>query len=120
MKVTVGVDVGGTFTDVVLVDSAGAIHASKVVTTPGDPREGVRRGVEVALAAAGLAGGVVERFVHGTTLATNVLLERAGARTAFVTTQGFGDLLRLGRAMRVGEDATTCCSRRRCLRWMTQ
>ncbi len=103
MKVTVGVDVGGTFTDVVLVDSAGAIHASKVVTTPGDPREGVRRGVEVALAAAGLAGGVVERFVHGTTLATNVLLERAGARTAFVTTQGFGDLLRLGRAMRVGE-----------------
>ena len=103
MKVTIGVDVGGTFTDVVLVDDAGAIHASKVVTTPHDPRDGVRHGVEVALATAGLSGDAVERFVHGTTLATNVLLERRGARTAFVTTAGFGDLLRLGRATRVGE-----------------
>jgi N-methylhydantoinase A len=103
MKVTVGVDVGGTFTDVVLVDSDGAIHASKVVTTPHDPRDGVRHGVEVALATAGLDGSAVERFVHGTTLATNVLLERRGARAAFVTTAGFGDMLRLGRATRVGE-----------------
>jgi len=103
MKVTIGVDVGGTFTDVVLVDEAGAIHASKVVTTPADPRDGVRHGVEVALATAGIDGAAVERFVHGTTLATNVLLERVGARTAFVTTQGFGDMLRLGRATRVGE-----------------
>ena len=103
MKVTIGVDVGGTFTDVVLVDHVGAIHASKVVTTPLDPREGVRHGVEVALSTAGVAGGQIERFVHGTTLATNVLLQRAGARTAFVTTSGFGDLLRLGRSTRVGE-----------------
>ena len=103
MKVTIGVDVGGTFTDVVLVDAAGTIHASKVVTTPADPRDGVRHGVEVALATAGLDGAAIERFVHGTTLATNVLLERAGARTAFVTTEGFGDLLRLGRATRTGE-----------------
>lgn len=103
MNVTIGVDVGGTFTDVVLVDAAGAIHASKVVTTPADPREGVRHGVEVALATAGLTGDAITRFVHGTTLATNVLLERQGARTAFVTTAGFGDMLRLGRATRVGE-----------------
>ena len=103
MRVTIGVDVGGTFTDVVLVDEQGAIHASKVVTTPADPREGVRHGVVVALDAAGLAGSSVDRFVHGTTLATNVLLQRVGARTAFVTTRGFGDLLRLGRSTRTGE-----------------
>ncbi|MCU1365796.1 MAG: hypothetical protein JWL72_1893 [Ilumatobacteraceae bacterium] len=103
MKVTLGVDVGGTFTDVVLIDPEGVIHVSKVVTSPEDPRDGVRHGVEVALAAAGLDGAAVARFVHGTTLATNVLLERAGARTAFVTTRGFGDLLRLGRSTRIGE-----------------
>lgn len=103
MKVTIGVDVGGTFTDVVLVDSAGEIHASKVVTTPADPREGVRHGVQVALDAASVRGADVERFVHGTTLATNVLLQRAGARTAFVATAGFGDLLRLGRTTHKGE-----------------
>jgi len=102
MSAALGVDVGGTFTDVVLVDGAGTIHVAKVVTTPSDPRDGVRHGVEVALERAGLTGGDIDRFVHGTTLATNVLLERRGARTALAVTQGFGDILRLARESRAG------------------
>ena len=102
MSAAMGVDVGGTFTDVVLVDGAGTIHVAKVVTTPSDPRDGVRHGVEVALERAGLDGGAIERFVHGTTLATNVLLERRGARTALAVTEGFGDILRLARESRSG------------------
>jgi N-methylhydantoinase A len=62
----------------------------------------VRHGVEVALERAGLSGGDISRFVHGTTLATNVLLERRGARTALAVTEGFGDILRLARESRVG------------------
>ena len=107
-----GVDVGGTFTDVVLVDAEGNIHVAKVVTTPSDPRDGVRHGVEVALERAGLTGGDIERFVHGTTLATNVLLERRGARTALAVTQGSATSCGW-RASRVpARCATTCCSRR--------
>jgi N-methylhydantoinase A len=102
MSAAMGVDVGGTFTDVVLVDGEGNIHVAKVVTTPSDPRDGVRHGVEVALERAGLGGGDISRFVHGTTLATNVLLERRGARTALAVTEGFGDILRLARESRVG------------------
>ena len=102
MSAALGVDVGGTFTDVVLVDGEGTIHVAKVVTTPSDPRDGVRHGVEVALERAGLHGGDIDRFVHGTTLATNVLLERRGARTALAVTQGFGDILRLARESRAG------------------
>ena len=96
MSAAMGVDVGGTFTDEVLVDDAGSIHVAKVVTTPSDPRDGVRHGVEVALAEAGLEGRDITRFVHGTTLATNVLLERQGARTALAVasrhsgSSGFG------------------------------
>jgi N-methylhydantoinase A len=101
---TVGVDVGGTFTDVVLDDGAGKQHVAKVLTTPHDALIGVRRGLETALAQAQLSANAVSRVVHGTTLATNVILERRGARTAFVTTEGFGDLFRLGREARVEED----------------
>jgi N-methylhydantoinase A len=101
---TIGVDVGGTFTDVVVQDGAGGQHAVKVLTTPADPLLGVRRGVKEALTQARIAAGDVSRVVHGTTLATNVILERRGARTAFVTTEGFGDLFRLGREARVEDD----------------
>ena len=101
---TIGVDVGGTFTDVVVDDGAGAQHVVKVLTTPGDALIGVRRGLQAALAQAQLPASAVSRVVHGTTLATNVILERRGARTAFVTTAGFGDLFRLGREARVEED----------------
>jgi N-methylhydantoinase A len=99
-----GVDIGGTFTDVVLSDERGAVHVGKVLTTPHDPRQAVRRGIEEVLHRSGTDPGAVTRVVHGTTLATNVILQRAGARVAFVTTAGFGDMLRLGREARVEDD----------------
>jgi N-methylhydantoinase A len=90
-----GVDVGGTFTDVV-VDDGERVAVSKVPSTPGDQAEGVLDGLatlEVDLTTVG-------RFVHGTTVATNALLERRGARTVLVTTEGFRDLLEIGRQNR--------------------
>ncbi len=95
-----GVDVGGTFTDVVLGDSSGGVAFTKVTTTSEDPREGVARGMAELLGAQGVDPGAVTRVVHGTTLATNVILEQAGGEVAFVTSAGFGDLLRLGREFR--------------------
>src|SRR5436305_682034 len=87
-----GVDVGGTFTDAVLLDD-GRISTGKVLTAA--------RQEESVLAAARAAGGAsVERFAHGTTVATNALLERKGARTAFVTNDGFEHLLHLRRQTR--------------------
>jgi N-methylhydantoinase A len=99
-----GVDVGGTFTDVVLADGAGALHTAKVPTTPADPIEGIVHGVTEILGTSGIDAGDVTRFVHGTTLATNVILQRSGTPVALVTTEGFADVLRLGRAARVEED----------------
>src|SRR3954467_7182685 len=87
-----GVDVGGTFTDAVLLDD-GRVSTGKVLTA--------ERQEESVLAAARAAGaGDVERFAHGTTVATNALLERKGARTAFVTNAGFEHLLHLRRQTR--------------------
>jgi N-methylhydantoinase A len=100
----VGVDVGGTFTDVVLADPNGQLHVDKVPTTPDDPRVGVMESIRRALGHAGVAPGSVSRVVHGTTLATNVILERKGSPLAFVVTKGFADLLRLGREARVEDD----------------
>jgi N-methylhydantoinase A len=99
-----GTDVGGTFTDLVLTDGEGALHTAKVPTTPADPIAGIVRGVGEVLGAAGVDASDVDRFVHGTTLATNVILQHTGAPVALVTTEGFADLLRLGRAARVEED----------------
>jgi N-methylhydantoinase A len=93
--VRLGIDVGGTFTDLVaLVD--GRVVTAKVPSTPRDQAEGVLR----ALAAAGLDAARVTAFAHGTTVATNALLERRGARTALVTTAGFRDVLEIGRQQR--------------------
>src|SRR5213595_2775624 len=88
-----GVDVGGTFTDAVLLTDEGELRTAKVPTA-GNQAESV-------LAAAAEVGAVdVERFAHGTTVATNALLERKGARTAFVATDGFEHLLHLRRQNR--------------------
>lgn len=88
----VGVDVGGTFTDLAVVDAEG-VRIAKVPSTPAAQAEGVRAG----LALLGLDPSEVRRFVHGTTVATNAVLERRGARTVLVTTAGFRDLLEIGR-----------------------
>jgi N-methylhydantoinase A len=91
-----GVDVGGTFTDAVLLDG-GAVHTAKVPTTPRAESDGVMRAVEAVLGRAGAAAREVEVFAHGMTVGTNALLEERGARTALVATRGFADLLEIGR-----------------------
>jgi N-methylhydantoinase A len=91
-----GVDVGGTFTDAVLLDD-GAVHTAKVPTTPGDESRGVMAAVDAVLAAAGAEPGDVEEFSHGMTVGTNALLEERGARTALIATQGFADVLEIAR-----------------------
>lgn len=91
-----GVDVGGTFTDAVLLDG-GAVHTAKVPTTPREESTGVMQAVEAVLERAGATAGKVEAFAHGMTVGTNALLEERGARTALVATEGFTDLLEIGR-----------------------
>jgi N-methylhydantoinase A len=91
-----GVDVGGTFTDAVLLDE-GAVHSAKVPTTPGAESEGVMAAVREVLARAGAEPGAVEVFAHGMTVGTNALLEERGARTALIATRGFADLLEIAR-----------------------
>ena len=95
----VGVDVGGTFTDAVVL-SGGRLTTAKVPTTPDDQSEAVVRAVLLALERAGLAASDVTRFSHGMTVGTNALLEGKGAPTALVATEGFGDLLQLRRQTR--------------------
>jgi N-methylhydantoinase A len=97
--VLVGVDVGGTFTDAVVI-AAGRMVTAKVPTTPDDQSEGVVAAVLAALGTAGLAPADVTRFGHGMTVGTNALLEGTGARTSLVATEGFGDVLELRRQTR--------------------
>jgi len=91
-----GVDVGGTFTDAVLLDG-GVVHTAKVPTTPREESRGVMRAIEAVLERAGAGADAVEVFAHGMTVGTNALLEERGARTALVATAGFADLLEIGR-----------------------
>jgi len=94
-----GVDVGGTFTDAVLLAPHGVV-TGKAPTTPNDQSDGVMAAVEEVLDRAGARMSDVRRFVHGMTVATNALLERRTARTALVATEGFTDLEELGRQAR--------------------
>jgi N-methylhydantoinase A len=84
------VDIGGTFTDVAL-EVGGEFHISKVPTTPSAPEEGVLEGVRVVMRESGIESGKIDLIIHGTTLATNALIERKGAKTALITTQGHRD-----------------------------
>ncbi|MCY4024542.1 MAG: hydantoinase/oxoprolinase family protein [Anaerolineaceae bacterium] len=93
----VSVDVGGTFTDVIVLDEdSGDIQLDKVATTPANPAEGVLQGFDKV----GAQTGEIEYFVHGTTLGINAMLTRSGAKVAFVTTRGFRDIYVLGRTDR--------------------
>ena len=86
------VDIGGTFTDIVLEDGVRRL-TKKVLTTTRAPEEGVMQGTVSLLAEAGMALSAIDVLVHGTTLATNAIIERKGARTALIATQGFRDVL---------------------------
>jgi N-methylhydantoinase A len=97
--VLLGVDVGGTFTDAVLA-TGDRLHTGKAPSTPRDQSEGVMNAVSAVLERAGADPAQVERFAHGMTVATNALLEGAGARTALIATEGFTDVVELGRQAR--------------------
>jgi N-methylhydantoinase A len=96
-----GVDIGGTFTDAVLLDEvSGAIAIAKVLSTPSDPSIGFLDAVDRILEGGRAAAGELSYIVHGTTVATNALIEGKTPRTAFITTRGFRDMLEIGRQVR--------------------
>src|SRR3989475_3341815 len=98
MPARLGVDIGGTFTDLVVIDEAtGTARLGNVLTTPKDPAHGVEEGIRALLDDAGVRPDEVRAVVHGTTLATNALIEKKGAKTALLTTAGFRDALEIGR-----------------------
>ena len=93
-KMRIGADVGGTFTDVVL-ETEEAIFSTKVLTTYESPEIGILQGINAVIADSGTDLSELNSFIHGTTLATNALISRTGARTAFVTTKGFRDTVEM-------------------------
>jgi N-methylhydantoinase A len=96
----IGVDIGGTFTDVVVHAPGAPARILKIPTTRADPSRAVLTALARMQAEWGLEPGEVARFVHGTTVATNAVLERKGARVGLITTRGFRDVLEIGRQMR--------------------
>ena len=104
MAYRLGVDVGGTFTDLFLVndESGAAQYRVKTPSTPGDPSEGVLTGVRRICSEAGIGVGELRNILHGTTVATNAVLEGKGARVGLVTTQGFKQILHLARSQTPG------------------
>ncbi|HTM20556.1 MAG TPA: hydantoinase/oxoprolinase N-terminal domain-containing protein, partial [Kofleriaceae bacterium] len=102
MTYRLGVDVGGTFTDVALLDeTTSAVVTHKVPSVPRDPAAGITRGIREILAAHGVAPAAVHHVAHGTTVSTNALLERRGdVRVGLLTTRGFRDLLEIARQKR--------------------
>jgi N-methylhydantoinase A len=97
----IGVDVGGTFTDFFALDGArGAVHVYKRPSTPENPATAIVQGMQELCAEAAIAPADIERICHGTTVATNALIQRRGGRVALVTTKGFRDLLEIGRQTR--------------------
>jgi len=93
-KMRIGADVGGTFTDVVL-ETEGGIFSTKILTTYESPEIGILQGINAVIADSGTDLSELNSFIHGTTLATNALISRTGARTAFVTTKGFRDTVEM-------------------------
>ena len=102
----IGIDVGGTFTDIVLIDDKGKkIHYTKVLTVPKNPAQGVLNGIEKMLRMANASMSDLDYMVHGhgTTIGTNALIERKGAKTGLITTAGFRDVLEIARIERPDE-----------------
>ena len=101
MSWTIGVDVGGTFTDFhVYDDDSGVLHLHKTPSTPHNPATAVLYGLEELSASIGLDLSTVSRLSHGTTVATNAMIQRKGGKVALLVTEGFRDLLEIGRQIR--------------------
>ena len=96
----VGVDIGGTFTDMAILDDSGIVAVGKTLTTHSEPAAAVENVLRQTLAKHQLDAGDITTVVHGTTLVTNALIERRGARTALITTEGFRDVVEMGREHR--------------------
>ncbi|HEY1932918.1 MAG TPA: hydantoinase/oxoprolinase family protein [Acetobacteraceae bacterium] len=100
MHYEIGIDIGGTFTDVVCRGDNGSLRIAKLPTTRGDPSRAVLAALDMARDEWGVPADEIGRFVHGTTAATNAVIERKGARIGLITTEGFRDVLEIGRQMR--------------------
>ena len=100
MTLEIGIDIGGTFTDIACLEGGRTLHLTKVPTTPGDLVKGVWRGVERILTMSGHPPAAVRRFLHSTTIATNSILEQKGAVMGVLMTEGFEDALEIGRQKR--------------------
>lgn len=92
-----GVDIGGTFTDIVLLDQLGGLHNKKILSTPDDYSRAIEEGVRELLANTGVKASEIVEVAHGTTVATNAIIERKGVTVALVTTDGFRDVLEIAR-----------------------
>ncbi|MDP3240554.1 MAG: hydantoinase/oxoprolinase N-terminal domain-containing protein, partial [Reyranella sp.] len=91
----VGVDIGGTFTDIVLLGSDGTIHTKKISSSVGNYAQAIVDGLSEVFRETGLDGGAIEEIRHGTTVASNAILEHKGARVGLITTKGFRDVLEI-------------------------
>ena len=92
-----GIDIGGTFTDIVLLGDDGALHNKKILSTPDDYSRAIEEGVRDLLDSTGIAASNIVEVAHGTTVATNAIIERKGVKVALVTTEGFRDVLEIAR-----------------------
>jgi N-methylhydantoinase A len=103
MGFSLGIDTGGTHTDLVLIDrGSGQVWTAKVPTTPADPLQGILRGIDRVLDSSGADIGHLDELIYGTTIVTNMLVQHQVVRTGLITTQGFRDVLEIGRAYRAG------------------
>ena len=92
-----GIDIGGTFTDLVLISLNGVVHTKKVPTTPDDYSRAILEGTKAILAETGIDLLSVAEVSHATTIATNTIIQRKGVKVALITTAGFRDVLEIGR-----------------------
>ena len=97
MPTRIGIDIGGTFTDLVFMSPDGRVERAKVLSTPDDYSRGIATALEQTVAAGRLRIEDIVQVMHGTTVATNAIVEGKGARVALITTRGFRDALEIGR-----------------------
>ena len=113
-SIHIGCDIGGTFTDIVAQLADGTLHVRKVASTPDNPGQAVVDGLSELLGDVGAVFSDVREVVHGTTVGSNTILQKSGARTGLITTRGFRDVLEIGRIRTpnvrfiVGKASTPC------------